>query len=186
MGNATLKVKLLRPGGILPVRATSGSAGYDLFSAEQVFIPGRGRRAVSLAISVQLPKGTYGRVAPRSSLALRGIDISAGVVDSDYRGEVSVIMVNNGDEGFLVDARMKIAQLILERIVTPTVEEVLELDSTARGKGGFGSTGTHGTAEGGRAVSEKRTVSTALWIFRILIIASILFVPIIYKRNVWK
>lgn len=113
------------------------------YSAAAVTIPANGGRAiVPTDISIAIPPGTYARVAPRSGLAVKhGIDVGAGVVDYDYRGPLGVVLFNFGKEPFEVKAGDRIAQLVLERIVTPDVEEVEELDSTERGAGGFGSTG---------------------------------------------
>ena len=93
-------------------------------------------------LSISFPAGLYARIAPRSGLALKKfIDVGVGVVDADYRGEVGVVLFNHGDQDFEVKMGDRIAQLILEKISTPEVEEVSRLDSTVRGSGGFGSTG---------------------------------------------
>lgn len=93
-------------------------------------------------LAIAAPPGTYARVAPRSGLAVKHfIDTGAGVVDEDYRGEVGVILFNHGDTDFVVAPGDRVAQLILERIVTPAVEEVDDLDATVRGDGRYGSTG---------------------------------------------
>lgn len=93
-------------------------------------------------VAVVLPVGTYGRVAPRSGLAVKhGINVGAGVVDPDYTGEVKVLLFNHGVDAFEVKRGDRIAQLILERCETPDVEEVGVIAETARGAGGFGSTG---------------------------------------------
>merc|ERR1719440_795914 len=89
-----------------------------------------------------IPEGLYGRVAPRSGLAVKkGLDVGAGVVDADYRGNVGVVLFNYTDEDFTAEPGMRIAQLVLTRIETPEVQEVQDLDATQRGAGGFGSTG---------------------------------------------
>jgi dUTP pyrophosphatase len=137
-----LLIKKLVTHAVAPMRATEGSAGYDLSSAVDAVIPPNGRLAVSTGISIGLPEGTYGRVAPRSGLAFKyGIDVFAGVIDADYRGEVKVILYNSGDQHFFIKAGDRIAQLILEVIKIPDVAVVLEIDDTSRGTGGFGSTG---------------------------------------------
>ena len=137
-----LLIKKLVTHAVAPMRATEGSAGYDLSSAVDAVIPPNGRLAVSTGISIGLPEGTYGRVAPRSGLAFKyGIDVFAGVIDADYRGEVKVILYNSGDQHFFIKAGDRIAQLILEVIKIPDVAVVLEIDDTTRGSGGFGSTG---------------------------------------------
>ena len=137
-----LLVKKLVAHAIAPMRATEGSAGYDLSSAIDAVIPPNGRLAVSTGIAIGLPEGTYGRVAPRSGLAYKfGIDVFAGVIDQDYRGEVKAILYNSGDQPFVIKTGDRICQLILEVIKTPDVAVVLEIDDTTRGAGGFGSTG---------------------------------------------
>jgi dUTP pyrophosphatase len=108
---------------------------------EQLTIPSKGRAAVRTGISITLPPGTYGRVAPRSGIAYRfGIDVLAGVIDADYREEILVILYNSGNQDFVVEKGHRIAQLIVEKIEIPDVEVVLQLSETAR-QGGFGSTG---------------------------------------------
>lgn len=126
----------------LPARGSAGAAGYDLASAEATIVPAGTRQLVSTGLSIALPAGVYGRVAPRSGLASkRAVDVGAGVVDQDYRGEVKVLLVNNGDGDLMVAVGDRIAQLILEKFEIADVVEVDELDVTERGAGGFGSTG---------------------------------------------
>jgi len=139
-----LRVKKKDPAAVLPSRATPGSAGYDLTSVEShIILPGH-RAVVSTGLAIEIPAWTYGRVAPRSGLAIRnGIQVGAGVIDTDYRGEVKVVLFNHDtSKTYEVKPGHRIAQLILERIVFPRVEEVVEeLLDTQRGDGGFGSTG---------------------------------------------
>lgn len=107
-------------------------------------IPARGKAIVKTDIQVELPEGCYGRIAPRSGLAAKNfIDIGAGVVDEDYRGNLGVVMFNHADTAFQVAKGDRIAQLICERIFYPVMEEVKTLSDTERGDGGFGSTGTN-------------------------------------------
>jgi dUTP pyrophosphatase len=136
-------VKRLVPEAQLPVRCSADAAGYDLFSSEPTsMIPGE-RRCVSTGLSMAIPKGYYGRVAPRSGLAVKnGLTTGAGVIDSDYRGEVRVLLFNHGQQDVHLPASSRIAQLILEKITTPDVIEVDDLDATTRGVAGFGSTGS--------------------------------------------
>ncbi|KAL1534851.1 dUTP diphosphatase [Salvia divinorum] len=137
-----LRVKRLSEKAVLPSRGSPLSAGYDLSSAVETKVPARGKALVPTDLSVAVPEGTYARIAPRSGLAWKhSIDVGAGVVDADYRGPVGVILFNHSDDDFEVKAGDRIAQLIIEQIVTPEVAEVDDLDSTARGSGGFGSTG---------------------------------------------
>jgi deoxyuridine 5'-triphosphate nucleotidohydrolase len=127
---------------VLPFRATEGAAGYDLVSAEDTVVPAHGKALVSTGLIIAVPAEHYGRIAPRSSLAWKNfIDTGAGVVDSDYRGEVKVILYNHAAHDFTVKRGDKIAQLIIEKVSLPRVVEVGEISDTARGAGGFGSTG---------------------------------------------
>ncbi len=105
-------------------------------------IPPRGKALVPTAIALAIPEGYYGRVAPRSGLAHKHfIDVGAGVIDCDYRGPLGVILFNFGEAAFEVKRGDRIAQLILEKIGMATIRQVASLDDTARGAGGFGSTG---------------------------------------------
>lgn len=113
------------------------------FSAYDATVPARGKALVKTDIQIEVPFGTYGRVAPRSGLAWKNfIDVGAGVIDQDYRGNVGVILFNHSDEAFEVKKGDRIAQLICERIVYPTLVQLDSLTDTNRGAGGFGSTGT--------------------------------------------
>lgn len=137
-----LLVKKLSPAGQLPQRGSDQAAGYDLFSAKDMEIPAKDKAVVPTDISIAIPQGCYGRVAPRSGLAVKNfIDVGAGVIDADYRGAVGVVLFNFSDKNFSIKAGDRIAQLILERCETPAVIEVEDLDGTQRGAGGFGSTG---------------------------------------------
>lgn len=136
----SLKVKLVHANAQAPVRMSNGAAGYDLFAAESVVIPPRSIGKVNTGICVTVPHGTYGRIAPRSSLALKGIDVGAGVVDSDYLGVVQVVLYNHSDAEKEIKSGERCAQLILECISICPVEVVESLDPTERGTGGFGST----------------------------------------------
>ncbi|XP_010515014.1 PREDICTED: deoxyuridine 5'-triphosphate nucleotidohydrolase [Camelina sativa] len=136
------KVKKLSEKAVLPTRGSSLSAGYDLSSAADSKVPARGKALIPTDLSIAVPEGTYARIAPRSGLAWKhSIDVGAGVIDADYRGPVGVILFNHSDVEFDVKLGDRIAQLIIEKIVTPDVVEVQDLDDTVRGEGGFGSTG---------------------------------------------
>ena len=137
-----LCVQKVHPGSILPQRCSAGAAGLDLFACEDITISGLDRSLVPTGIRIALPQNTYGRIAPRSGLALKqGIDVFAGVVDMDYRGEVSVILFNSGEHPFSVKAGERIAQLIVTPILMLDTREVSDLPTSTRGEGGFGSTG---------------------------------------------
>ena len=136
-----LEVKRLTTNATIPKRSTEGAVGYDLSSAVNITIPAHGRGVVKTGISLKAPKGTYARIAPRSGLSVkRSIDIGAGVVDEDYRGEVGVVLINNGKQDFTVKQGDRIAQLILKKISTPSIHEVQTLHEKIRGASGFGST----------------------------------------------
>jgi len=139
----TLKFLKLHPAAKLPARGSAQAAGLDLFAVEEVTLEARGGRAmVRTGLSVAIPRGFYGRVAPRSGLAVRhGLDVLAGVIDSDYRGEIMCALVNHGREALTLEAGQRVAQLIVEAIITPEPAWADALDETARGAGGFGSTG---------------------------------------------
>lgn len=137
-----LFVKKLSSAATLPARASAGAAGYDLSSAKDCIVPAKGKALIPTDLSISIPIDTYGRIAPRSGLAHKYyIDTGAGVIDSDYRGNVGVILFNHSTEDFPVKIGDRIAQLILERIAIADVIEVDDLTNTDRGAGGFGSTG---------------------------------------------
>ncbi|KAJ9370108.1 hypothetical protein DTO282E5_5168 [Paecilomyces variotii] len=137
-----LLVKKLSEAGRAPTRGSAFAAGYDLYAAKETVIPSKGKALVSTDIAIAVPEGTYGRIAPRSGLAAKNfIDTGAGVIDADYRGEVKVLLFNFSDVDFTVKEGDRIAQLIIERIYTPEVAVVEQLEESVRGAGGFGSTG---------------------------------------------
>lgn len=138
----SLIVKLLSEKGKAPTRGSEFSAGYDLYSAEDKLVEAHSRMLIKTNIAVAIPTGHYGRVAPRSGLAVKyGISVGAGVIDEDYRGDVGVLLFNHGSVSFHVNVGDRIAQLVLERISTPEVVVVDTLPESTRGDGGFGSTG---------------------------------------------
>lgn len=139
-----LRIKKLRPEAHLPVKGSEQAAGYDLMAIEEGTVPAKGKALISTGIAMAIPIGNYGRIAPRSGLAAKNfIDVGAGVIDSDYRGEVKVLLFNFGENDFKVNAGDRIAQLIIEKYTRTDLEEVIDgdLDATERGEGGFGSTG---------------------------------------------
>ena len=137
-----LRVIRLSPSAILPARASIGAAGYDLCSAKDSVVPARGKAIIPTDLSIAVPSGTYGRIAPRSGLAAKfHIDVGAGVIDSDYRGNVGVVLFNHAETDFAIKQGDRVAQLVIEVCLTPDVLEVTSLDATDRGEGGFGSTG---------------------------------------------
>ena len=145
MNGPPLLCKLLSEHGRAPVRATSGAAGYDLFSAEDVVLPARSRRMVRTDVAVGIPLGWYGRIAPRSGMAVKHhVEPGAGVIDSDYLGPVGMLLINNALTDYAIAKGDRCAQLILERCLMTNCEVVDELEPTARGEKGFGSTGKAG------------------------------------------
>lgn len=138
-------VKKLVEHAQLPRYAEDGSIGADLFSAVFKVIPAKSRVVVGtgLALSAKCMPGACGylRIAPRSGLAAKGIDVGAGVIDLSYRGEIKVILINHNDHDYTISVADRIAQLIFETADIMRFIEVPELDETERGAGGFGSTG---------------------------------------------
>jgi dUTP pyrophosphatase len=138
-----LRFKKLHADARLPTRGSHQSAGLDLYAVERVTLPSGERAAVRTGIAVAIPRGFYGRVAPRSGLAVRnGLDTMSGVIDSDYRGEILCVLINHGDATFDIEAGSRIAQLIIEAIALPEPTWAEDLEETTRGAGGFGSTGS--------------------------------------------
>ncbi|KAM5173192.1 deoxyuridine 5'-triphosphate nucleotidohydrolase, mitochondrial [Mantella aurantiaca] len=137
-----LRFARLSDNAYTPTRGSSKAAGYDLYSAYDYVIAPHDKAIVKTDIQICVPNGCYGRVAPRSGLAAKHfIDVGAGVIDEDYRGNVGVVLFNFGKESFKVNKGDRVAQLICEQILYPELEEVKTLDETERGAGGFGSTG---------------------------------------------
>jgi dUTP pyrophosphatase len=133
---------LLDAGGALPAYASAGAAGADLCASEAALIAPGARAAVATAVRLEIPPGHVGLVWPRSGLAVRhGIDTLAGVIDSDYRGELKVVLVNHGDEPFRIAPGDRVAQLLIQRVERVRFTAAERVAETARGSGGFGSTG---------------------------------------------
>lgn len=142
----TVEVKRLENGAGLPLPAyaTQGAAGMDVVAAETVTLRPGQRYAVATGFAIAIPAGYEIQVRPRSGLAFKhGITVpnTPGTIDSDYRGELRVLLINHGLHDFQVDRGDRIAQLVLAPVVQAAWSEVEELDATARGEGGFGSTG---------------------------------------------
>ncbi len=137
-----LYIKKLTKTATTPIRATEGAAGLDLYADETVTIPEYHRAWVSTGIAVAVAPGYCGMVWPRSGLAGKGLDTSAGVIDCDYRGELKVLLCNGSHERKTVKAGDRIAQLLIVPVGMPNVLEVDALPATERGENGFGSSGT--------------------------------------------
>lgn len=141
-----LKVFLRSEKATVPTKGSALAAGYDLYASEDAVIPAQGQGMVATDLSIIVPVGTYGRVAPRSGLAVKhGISTGAGVIDADYRGEVKIVLFNHSKKDFAIKTGDRIAQLVLEQIVNADIAVITQedLDATERGEGGFGSTGTN-------------------------------------------
>ena len=146
MTDVPVRVKRLPHGGglDLPTYETDGAAGMDVVSAETVTIAPGSRHAVATGFAMAIPAGYEIQVRPRSGLALKhGISVpnTPGTIDSDYRGEVKVLLINHGDAPFAIERGDRVAQLVIAPVTRASFAEVEELDDTARGTGGFGSTG---------------------------------------------
>ena len=122
-----------------------GDAGFDVHAASSCVLASGERKIVPTGIKMAVPSGFEAQVRPRSGLAAKyGISVvnTPGTVDSGYRGEVGVILINHGNEAFTVEKHERIAQIVINKIEVVDIEEVPDLDNTSRGEGGFGSTGT--------------------------------------------
>jgi len=139
----SVRVKKLSAEARVPMKGTARAAGHDLYANEGTNVPARGQAIVGTGIAIGLPHNTYGRIAPRSSLVVKHrLTTNAGVIDSDYRGEVKVVLANLGDQPYRVEKGDRIAQLIIEQIDNRELQEVTQLDDTERGDQGFGSSNT--------------------------------------------
>lgn len=145
-----LQIEVQRVGDVrvdLPAYATAGAAGLDLqaaLSAPRTLLPGK-RLLIPTGLRFAIPEGYEGQVRPRSGLALKwGVTVvnSPGTIDSDFRGEVGVVLINHGEEPFPIEPRMRIAQLVICKVERAVLVESVDLSSTSRGSGGYGSTGT--------------------------------------------
>ena len=139
-----IKIKKIKPDAILPNYVHKGDAGMDLFSCENYTLDSGERRLFGIGLKVEIPEGYEMQLRPKSGLALKyGITVlnTPGTIDSCYRGEVGVILVNHGNEDYEVKKGEKIAQAVINKIEIVKVIEVEELSNSSRGEGGFGSTG---------------------------------------------
>jgi deoxyuridine 5'-triphosphate nucleotidohydrolase len=146
-----MKVARLNSASRVPVKSSAGSAGFDLFASEDSVVPatsvtGRrvaiGRALVSTGIAIAIPKGYVGKIGSRSGLSVdRNIEVGAGWIDPDYRGEIKIELKNFGPMEFVIEAGMRIAQLFVLRLGDVRLESVRQLPASRRGARGFGSTG---------------------------------------------
>jgi len=137
----TIKIKLLTPTAKTPFRAHDTDAGLDFFSDESINIDPNHRCIVSTGISLAIPSFYYGKISDRSSMAVKGIDVCAGIIDSGYRGEVKIVLHNSGSNSYKIEKGDKIAQMIITPVPSTIIQVVDELDETVRSVGGFGSSG---------------------------------------------
>lgn len=149
---STIKIKFLRENAKLPSKYSNGSAGFDLYATEEAIVPasvidseGRldvGRAIVPIGLAIQLPSGTVGKLASRSGLSTQfNIEVGAGWIDNDYRGEIMVELRNFGSQEYRVRPGDRIAQLIVLNVATANIGFVDQLDDSKRGSRGFGSSG---------------------------------------------
>jgi len=136
-----LKVKRIYREAKLPCYGHGGDAGLDLFSSVDCVLGAGDVKAVPTGIKVAIPQGHVGLIWDKSGISLKSVHKLAGVIDAGYRGEVQVVMVNLSRQAYPIKKGMKIAQMLIQPIVEVRVVESDELDDTARGEGGFGSTG---------------------------------------------
>lgn len=142
-----VKVKRLDPDAKLPTAAKPGDVAFDLCSVVDYDLEAGKRFAVPTGLAMEIPIGYEGQIRPRSGLAMKkGITTlnTPGTIDSGYRGEVKVILINHGDESFLIEKGMRIAQLAIRQVPSVSFVEAEELDDSQRGADGFGSTGLQG------------------------------------------
>jgi dUTP pyrophosphatase len=137
-----MKVKLIHPNAKVPTRGSPGAAGFDLYAVESAVVVPGAHVLIATGVCFEILLGWYGRVAPRSGLAVKfGINVHAGVIDSDYRGEVSVALINHGDTTWEIKVGDRIAQIVFEKCWDGGLIEIEELSQTKRGEGAYGSTG---------------------------------------------
>ena len=161
-----VKFKKTHPSAVIPTKNSSGDAAYDLYSVDRAMIGPMDRACVSVGLNIEIPEGYYGRIAPRSGLAVKqGLDVLAGVIDSSYRGELGVVLINlnfpqelfnpeylkggihsyeslfGSRQTIDLTAGSRIAQLVIERCYDVEWQEVDDLSGSARQEGGFGSSG---------------------------------------------
>lgn len=142
MSHQKIAFKKLDDNAALPTRGSAQAAGLDLYASVAALIPAQGFGSIHTGLAVAVPEGYYARIAPRSGLSAKhGIYTLAGVVDSDYRGEIICVVANQGNQDYAVAVGDRIAQMVIESIILPEPVLVEELSDTERGEEGFGSTG---------------------------------------------
>src|SRR6476661_2533364 len=137
--NLEVKIKRIHADAKIPLQATPGDAGMDLYSIETVKIPSGETRLIQTGLQIELPKGTEAQIRPRSGLALKhSVTVlnSPGTIDEGYRGEIGVILINHGKETFVVEKSMRIAQMVIQLVPFIQLTEVNELSQSVRGASG--------------------------------------------------
>ena len=149
MSLTVVEFKRFSNNATLPCKATPGSAGLDLYSAECVSVPAYGGKAVvNTDIGLKLPSNTCGIIMSRSGLCIsNSVTVFSGLIDRDYTGPIKLVIFNHGPQEFVVERNMRLAQLVIQRIVEPALIEVKDLGTTERGDRGFGSTGVYSVLE---------------------------------------
>lgn len=137
-----VRIKKLNPEAIVPAYAHEGDAGMDVFSVSEVVLAPGERAIIPTGIAMAVPQGYVALVWDKSGRAVKeGLTTMAGVIDAGYRGEVGIVMLNTSSESVIIPKHEKVAQILIQPVVSPQLEEVDDLDDTSRGEGGFGSTG---------------------------------------------
>jgi len=137
-----IHVELVSEDAKMPTRATDGSAGLDMYACQSAVIGAGKRNLVDTGVSIAIPHGYVGLIWPRSGLALKkGLDVGAGVIDSDYRNVIGVLLFNHTDDPYRVEPGDRIAQILIQPAVMVQPVQVSSLDQTDRGQDGYGSTG---------------------------------------------
>lgn len=137
-----LKVKKLDPLAKIPTRAHHDDAGMDVYSVEDLTLRPEERRAIRTGIAMAIPSGYVGLIWDKSGVAAKsGVKTMGGVIDAGYRGEIQVVMRNLSTEDFVIEKGSKIAQMLIQRVELPEIEEADELEDSVRGENAFGSTG---------------------------------------------
>lgn len=137
-----IKIKKLNSDAIIPKYAHEGDAGMDLFSIENLVLKPKHRAVIGTGISIELPRGYVSLIWDKSGIASKGIKTMGGVIDCGYRGEYKIVLINLSSENFEIKKGQKIAQVLIQKIESPSIEIVNELSKSSRAEGGFGSTGT--------------------------------------------
>lgn len=138
----TIKIKKLKTDAILPNHAHTGDAGMDMYASENVHVKKGERAKVPTGVAMEIPEGYVGLVWDKSGLSMNhGLKTLGGVIDSGYRGEIMIGIANLSNEDYTIEKGHKVAQMLIQKIETPTIEEMEELEDSHRGEKGFGSTG---------------------------------------------